>query len=78
MTEIETLLVEVHEVQESDAWRRTVPVNGVALLQHDNGLVLGGNGPLVDTPKHHWVGWVFISCDDHAKIRSVPCLNIHL
>jgi hypothetical protein len=24
------------------------------------------------------VGWVFIPCDDHAKIRSVPGLNIHL
>lgn len=78
MTQIKTLLVEVHEVQEGDTWRQTVPVDGVALLQHDDGLVLRGNGPLVDAPKHHWVGWVLISRDDHAKIRSVPCLNIHL
>lgn len=76
--EKKALLVEVHEVQESGSWRWTIPVDGVALLQHDDRLVLWRDGPLVDTPKHHWVGWVFIPCDDHAKIRSVPGLNIHL
>lgn len=50
----------------------------VALLKHHYWLVLLKDSSLVNTPENHGTGWVFISCDSHGKILSIPGLDINL
>lgn len=53
-------------------------MDGVALFQHDHGLVLGEGCLLVNAAEHHRVGWIFVSRDGHSQILSAPCLHIDL
>lgn len=73
-----SILVEVYEVQKSSPRGWSIPVDGIALLQHDHRLVLWKGCLLINSPEHHRVGWILISCDGHSQILSAPCLHIDL